>query len=79
MSRIAFQDDDTRMLLWMYFGLVQGRSVKKNDLHGELVRRGVSAELAGVALRDVLTVIGMAADNRIPEIDDVNEAEKDSQ
>jgi hypothetical protein len=62
--------ENTPDLLRMYFGVAQGRSVKKRDIHGELVRRGVSPFSALEAVDALLFAIGWAADNRIPEIDD---------
>jgi len=60
-------------LLRLYFGLEQGRSIKKKDLRDELVRRGVSIVTTRMAIREMLNAIGWAADDRIPEVDDGNE------
>lgn len=59
----------TPELLRLYFGFGQGRSIKKKDLHDELVRRGVSIIAVNDTIDQMLFTIGWAADNRIPEID----------
>lgn len=62
-------EGSTPEILLLYFGLEQGRSIRKKDLQNELVLRGVSVVMTEEAIRGVLTQIGYAADNRIPEID----------
>ena len=69
MSRSDFEDTDTPALLRLFFGTVQGRSIKRKDVHSELVRRGVSVISVIAAVETVLFAVGWAADNRIPEID----------
>lgn len=64
------KDLTTPTLLCLYFGLEAGRSIKRKDLHSELVRRGVSIVTTTNVLTDLLFCIGYAADNRIPDIDD---------
>lgn len=64
------KDLTTPTLLCLYFGLETGRSIKRKDLHSELVRRGVSIVTTTNVLTDLLFCIGYAADNRIPDIDD---------
>jgi hypothetical protein len=75
MGRLEFEADDTSMLLRLYFGLVQGRSIKRKALYDELVRRGVSVVNVIDAIEQTLFAIGWAADNRIPEIDQHLEGE----
>ena len=60
----------TGKLLMLYFGLSNERSVRKNDLCDELVVRGVSPVMLTDAIEGLLYVVGSAADNRMPEIDD---------
>ena len=73
---MAFKDDDTPMLLRMYYGLAMGRSVKKADVRDELVHRGVSIVSTNNAIHEMLFAIGWAADNRLPEVDDGNGPDK---
>jgi len=62
-------EGSTRVILKLYFGLVQGRSIKKSALRDELVHRGVSPYGITEMMERVLEQIGDAADNRIEEID----------
>lgn len=71
-------EGSTRVILKMYFGLVQGRSIRKATLRDELVHRGVSPYGVAEMVERVLEQIGDAADNRIEEVDaqlDKDEAE----
>jgi len=61
--------ENTTTLLRMYFGLEQWRSARKKDVHGELIRRGVSPYSTEEAVHALLFSVGHAADNRIEEID----------
>jgi len=65
---MTFPDNSGRILR-LYFGLEQGRSIKKKKLFDELIRRGVSVYAVTEAIERLLDAVGWAADNRIEEID----------
>lgn len=68
--RVGLKSIPTPNVLALYFGLETGRSIRKNDLRDELIVRGVSPTILAEAIREILFVVGNAADNRIPEVDD---------
>jgi hypothetical protein len=69
---------DTGQLLCIYFGLDNIRSIKRRKVLDELVKRGISVAYTEYVLRDLMRVIGWAADNRIPEIDNNQGEEEDN-
>jgi hypothetical protein len=66
----------TNTLLHVYFGLDNQRGIKKKDACDQLVHRGVGVRSLEHVIIDMMDVVAMTAENRIPEIDD-NQGEED--